>query len=262
MNIEIHGAGRAAGALALAADRSGHTVVAIHARRDAAADALETLVDVRPGVADLRILAVTDAAIETVASSLRDAPITPTVHLSGAVGVSALSALAEVGSPTGAFHPLQTLPDPVAGADRLAGCWVAVTADEPLASTLDHFARSLGCRPFPLNDDDRVLYHAAAVSVANFTVACLGLGEELMSLAGVPFEATRPLVETAVANAFLMGARSALTGPVVRGDLGTVKRHLDVISATDEGAAAVYRALARGTAIFADAGEEMLEVIG
>ena len=131
MQIEIHGTGRAAGALAVAATRADHAITAVHGRTPDSVAALEALVEVNPGRADLRIIAVADDAVATVARAVSDQPFIPTVHVAGALPVAALKPLGGVA--IGSFHPLQALPDARTGADRLAGSWIAVRAAEPFA---------------------------------------------------------------------------------------------------------------------------------
>jgi predicted short-subunit dehydrogenase-like oxidoreductase (DUF2520 family) len=125
---------------------------------------------------------------------------------------------------------LQTLPTPEAGAARLAGAFIAVTASEPLQERLEGLARSLGATPFPLRDDAKPLYHAAAAAAANFPLAAFAMASDLFESAGVPWEAAKPLVEAVVANAFELGPRVALTGPVARGDVATVAAQLDAVA--------------------------------
>jgi predicted short-subunit dehydrogenase-like oxidoreductase (DUF2520 family) len=266
MNIEIHGSGAAAGALAIAATRSGHVIVAIHGRNRDAVGTVERLIGPQAATTadhvDLRIIAVSDRAINEVAASLAEADPVPTVHVSGSRPIDDLEPLSERGIATGSVHPLQTLPDAERGADLLPGSFVAVTAAEPLSELLNEFVRSLGCRPFPLDDDVKMLYHAAASSFANFTVACLGLGADLLARSEVPLAVARPLVEAAVSNAFDMGPRAVLTGPIARGDVATVLGHISAIEETGPDNLAMYRAMARATAIFAGASDEVLEAIG
>jgi predicted short-subunit dehydrogenase-like oxidoreductase (DUF2520 family) len=259
MQIEIHGTGRAAGALAVAAARAGHTITSVRGRTSHAVEALEDLVTVVPGAADLRIIAVADDAVPAVARALFEEPFIPTVHVSGALPVAALYPLE--GPRVGSFHPLQALPDARTGADRLAGSWIAVTAPEPFASTLDEFAESMGGRPFRLADADKAVYHAAAVAAGNFTVAALGIAEQLLTEAGVPFEAAAPLVAGIVANAFELGPRAALTGPIARGDTGTVSRQIEAIADVSDELLEMFLAMARATALYAGAGEGMHEVL-
>lgn len=263
MHIELHGTGRAAGALGLAAVRAGHRVTAVRGRTAQAVAQMEDLLEVRSGSPTLRILAVADDAIADVAGALVDEPAVDTVHVSGSVGVAALDALCRADGPqVGSFHPLQTLPSAEAGAARLPGSWVAITADEPFAATLEEFAASLGCHSLRLADDAKSTYHAAAAASANFPLVALGIAERLYAEAGVPFEAARPLIEAVVANAFDLGPAAALTGPIARGDVGTVERQLAAVAEASPGLERAFRDMARATAAYADAPADVRRVIG
>jgi predicted short-subunit dehydrogenase-like oxidoreductase (DUF2520 family) len=261
MLIELHGAGRAGGALAIAASRAGHAITSIESRDVSSVQRLADMVDVVGGMPDLRVIAVSDSAIRDVAGPLADRPPVPTVHLSGAVPVDALAPLEAAGALVGSFHPLQTLPDAVTGADRLPGAWIAVTAPEPLRTVLRDLATSLGCTPFDLDDAVKATYHAGAAAAANFTLTALGVAERLFAEAGVPFAAARPLVEAVVANGFNLGPSAALTGPIARGDASTVRAQLDAVAALDD-VAPIFVDLARATARFATATDEVRGTIG
>ncbi len=261
MKIVLVGPGRAGSAVALAAVAAGHEIVAVAARNARAARtaadhlAAGAALDIGEGLpqTDLVVVAVKDDAIDIVAAAVAGSVTNAAaaVHLSGAASVSTLAPLAAVGLETGAFHPLQTLPTPEAGAERLTGAWIAVTAEEPLRGLLHDFAGSLGARPFDLADDLRVVYHAAAAAASNFPLVALTMASDLFRVAGVPFGAARPLVEAVVANAFELGPREALTGPVARADVGTVVRQLEaVVSAAPEWAE-TFRTLVRETAAVA-----------
>ena len=203
--------------------------------------------------------------IETIAGSIAGripaAAGAGAVHLSGLVARTALDSLAAAGYRTGTFHPLQTLPNPDSGSARLSGAWVGITADD-LAPVLFEFAESLGMKPFTIADDKKSLYHAAAAAAANFPLASLAMSYDLFADAGVPFEAARPLVEAIVANAFELGPRAALTGPVARGDVGTVRKQLDAIAVAEPGWVADFATLVKTLARISGNGpafEEMLD---
>ena len=227
--------------LAIAANAAKHDVVAVVGRsRESAAKGAAmvaatplTIADELPE-AELLIIATRDAAISTVASALADTAtnVDAAVHVSGVTSVAALTPLATKGLAIGSFHPLQTLPTPEAGAARLAGAYIAVTADSPLHERLDALAADLGSIPFSLDDGAKPVYHAAAAAAANFPLAAFAMASDLFDAAGVPWEAARPLVEAVVANAFELGPRAALTGPVARGDTETVGAHLQAVAAT------------------------------
>ncbi|NOY54643.1 MAG: DUF2520 domain-containing protein [Actinobacteria bacterium] len=240
MNIILVGPGRAGTALCLAAASAGHRVVAVLGRRreaveEAAArfDASALCFDDGLPAADLLVVAVRDDAIEEVAGRLAPgvSNVGAAVHLSGLKPASALGPLADAGVSIGVLHPLQTLPTPEAGAAAIPGSWFAVTAHDPgLRSDLEDLVASIGGHPFALGDEDRALYHAAAATAATGTVAVLALAAKLFAAAGVPFEAARPLVEAVVANAFRLGPGESLTGPIQRGDVGTVAAQLQAVA--------------------------------
>jgi len=236
VDISLVGPGRAGTAVCLAAKRVGHRIVSVagrtHETTERAATMLESspmaLTDLMPE-SELLIVAVRDDAIAEVAADLRAPHVRGAVHLSGLTPVDALLPLEESGAAIGVLHPLQTLPTPEAGAAALPGAWIAIsTADEGFRGTLEMFARSLGARPFAVQEAARALYHAAAAAAANGTVTVLAVARALFDAAGVPFEAARPLVDAVVANAFSLGPE-ALTGPIVRGDVGTVTAQIEAV---------------------------------
>jgi predicted short-subunit dehydrogenase-like oxidoreductase (DUF2520 family) len=260
-------------ALAIAASDAGHEISAVVARRAAAASAAAGRFDgaaaLGPGedlpASDLLVVAVRDDVIGDVARALAPCAgaVRVAVHLSGLRPVADLDALAERGLATGSFHPLQTLPTPEAGAARLAGCWVAVTAPDPgVAGLLGALAASIGAHPFPLADDAKPLYHAAAAAAANYPLACLAMAADLFDEAGVPFAASRPLVEAVVANAFDLGPAAALTGPIARGDVGTVAAQLRAVSSKAPRWRETFAAFGSVVAAIAGRSGQFEEVLG
>ncbi|HWN90366.1 MAG TPA: DUF2520 domain-containing protein [Verrucomicrobiae bacterium] len=154
------------------------------------------------------------------------------VHVSGALGLDALGALE--GNPRGSFHPLQSFPAP-RGPEAFRGITVAVDATTPtLMRRLRALARVIGAKPRHVGDEDRALYHAAAVYASNFVDVVVAEAVRLLGQIGwSEDEATRalmPLIDGAVANIRRRGVVGALTGPIRRGDAETVKRHLEALS--------------------------------
>ncbi len=217
--VAVSGSGPGSESLAAAAARFGAPIVAVE---DAARDA------------DLVLIATPDAAIESVAARIAPMvrPEALVIHLSGARG---LEVLAAVPSRVGALHPLQTLPTVDAGLARLPGSWCAIAGDPQVEVLADQ----LQLRPVVVSDADRARYHVAACIASNHLVALLGQVERVSP---VPLVALLPLVEASVDNVAELGAEAALTGPVSRGDVETVRAHLDALPADERG---LYRALAR-----------------
>lgn len=257
MDLVLVGPGRAGSSLAIAATDAGHRLVGVLARDPAAGGAAAERFacpqlgwDADLPAADLAIIAVRDDAIGEVAARLagKAGAVTGAVHLSGLAPVAVLAPLA--GPPVGSFHPLQTLPTPEAGAERIPGAWIAVTSDDDfLADRLFALAGSIGAHPFELADEVKPLYHAGAAAAANFPLAALSMARRLLEAAGVPFEAAIPLAQAVLANALVMGPEAALTGPAARGDAGTVAAQLAAVRAAvpdlAEDFAAITLAVAR-----------------
>jgi predicted short-subunit dehydrogenase-like oxidoreductase (DUF2520 family) len=208
--------------------------------------------------ASLVVISTPDAAIESAAAALAASlePGALVVHLAGSRGLDALAPItaARTDVEVGALHPLQTLPSIVAGVAGLAGSWAAVAG----STRVDALADALELRAFRIADADRAEYHAAACLAANHLVALLAQVERIAADAGVPLAAFEPLVRATVDNVFALGPRAALTGPVSRGDVGTVARHLDALPADERDA---YRALADVARRLANVDDGALEAL-
>jgi predicted short-subunit dehydrogenase-like oxidoreductase (DUF2520 family) len=232
--LAIIGAGRAGGSLARAA-RSAGLEVRIAARGEIARASQG---------ASAALLCVPDGEIESACAELAaTGPPAYVGHVSGATRLVALAAAAERGAETFSLHPLQTIPD--AEADLTASpCAVSGSSQRSLAFA-DALARRLGLRPFALDDDRRVAYHAAASMASNFLVALEESAAELLASTGVEDarELLAPLVLRTAANWSERGA-AALTGPIARGDEATVAGHLEELAESAPQLLETYRALA------------------
>jgi len=258
MTIGFIGVGRAGGALAAAFHGAGYRVVALHSRRVECATELAhqigaAIVETPLAVAhaaDLVFLTVSDAAVTPVCRKIaadggwRAGQCV--VHCSGAFGREALVDATASGTCIGGFHPLQTLAGPET-AGRLRGAYVAVDADPPLATILRALAHAIGAIPFDLDARHRALYHAAAVMVANYTVALYACGTALLENIGLPEEvrtrALLPLLRGAVESLERATPTEALTGPIARGDDVTVARHTAALKAQAPQLWPIYREL-------------------
>lgn len=251
MRLIIAGPGRAGGAVALAAQRSDHEIVGVLSRSGTAKFGPPLDWDAPMPDADLLLISVSDNSVVDVAASLADhsASFAVAAHLSGFLPVTALHVLSERGVAVGGIHPLQTLPDPERGAKALAGSFAGVGGDRLAIDTLTHFATSLGMEPFPLDDDQRPAYHAAAAAASNFVITSLAVAGDLFVSAGVDQRVARPLVERAIANLYESDAGAALTGPIARGDIETVIGHLTAAHQVSDDVGTQFRLFAEATAI-------------
>lgn len=187
---------------------------------------------------DVVVLAVPDAAIADAARAIVPGPIVG--HCSGATGLAALAPHEAFG-----MHPLLAVVGP---STRFAGACAAVagTSERALAVATG-LAERLGLEPFSVADRDRAAYHAAASAASNFLMTVEGLAEELAATAGVPRRALVPLVRAAVDNWAELGAAGALTGPIARGDEGTVARQREAVRERLPERLALFDALVAGT---------------
>jgi len=243
--LGVVGAGRAGTALALAASSAGYRVVAVTSRDPLAAAHLARSVGGATvptplavvTAADLTLLtvpddAVTDTASEIAASSaaLRGRAV---VHCAASLGRHALDALRQRGADVGVLHPLQALAG-AGSAALLRGSYFRVEAGGGLASDLHDLVAALGGRILEVPEEGRAVYHAAAVLAASGSLALLDTAVALFEAAGVDRADARPalaaLLQGAATNATAGDAASALTGPVVRGDAGTIAAHLQALS--------------------------------
>jgi predicted short-subunit dehydrogenase-like oxidoreductase (DUF2520 family) len=259
MDVAVVGAGRVGTALAVLLRRAGHRIAAVAGRDASLARARTWLPDVpflpsdeaaRRG--EVVLLAVPDDAIAGVCSEIAASggfrPDVIAVHLSGAAPLDVLAPARDAGAHALSIHPLQTVPDVKSGIERLSGASMAVTSwDEQGFTVGERLARDVGGRPFRLPEDRKPLYHAAAVFCSNYLVAVEGLAEDLFRRSGLddPIPAFGPLAETTLANVLAAGPAEALTGPVARGDAGTIRRNLDALSEYAPEAVPPYLALAR-----------------
>ncbi|MFB0825532.1 Rossmann-like and DUF2520 domain-containing protein [Chromobacterium violaceum] len=201
--------------------------------------------------ADLYLLAVPDAAIASCARGLAAAGVAPAgsvvFHASGVGDASLLRPLAEQGVLTASLHPAFSFADPKRAVEGFAGTLCALEGDEQACLRLEAFARALGGRPFRLAPGGKAAYHAGLSVASNFLVALTAMAGQLTARAGVPPELARQLLgglmRQTLDNALELGPYDALTGPILRGDIGTVERHLEVLA--DTGLISAYRTLGR-----------------
>src|SRR4051812_32556744 len=259
--VGVVGAGRVGPVLGAALATAGHRVVAVSAVSEASqrrAAALLPGVPVRPiddvvGQSDLVLLTVPDDALAALIEGLAAArifrPGQLVVHVSGAHGIAVLEPAARLGALPLALHPVMTFAGAHEDVARLAGCAFGVTSATELRPAAEALVVEMGGEPVWIAEEMRPLYHAALASGANHLVTLVNTAADLLRAAGVeePERMLGPLLGAALDNALRRGD-GALTGPVARGDAGTVATHLDVLARVSPAALTAYAALARVTA--------------
>jgi predicted short-subunit dehydrogenase-like oxidoreductase (DUF2520 family) len=254
--VGVVGAGRVGAVLAARFRAAGHPIVGVSGRSAATRLRVQTLL---PGVftvgpielaqrADILVLAVPDDALAEVAASLaiHGRPGQVVLHTSGRHGLDVLSGFRRAGARVIAFHPAMTFTGTEVDLDRTCAFGLSANAAErPLAEAL---VAELGGTSEWIEDADRVAYHAALSHGANHLNTLVAQAMDVLREAGVadPSALLRPLLTAALDNALDYGD-AALTGPVARGDVATVRAHTEELTDTPD-VLDTYVALARATA--------------
>jgi predicted short-subunit dehydrogenase-like oxidoreductase (DUF2520 family) len=169
------------------------------------------------------------------------------VHCSGAHSVNILEPAKQLGAAVGSFHPLQTFADIDQAIENLPGSTFALEAEEPLMSMLKELTLLLNGNWVELKPGDKVLYHAAAVFACNYLVTLVKLALDLWLDFGVSAkEATKallPLLQGTINNIDNIGLPDCLTGPVARGDSGTIVKHLSALETRNPSLLTAYKEL-------------------
>ena len=263
LRVGVVGAGKVGAVLGAALHRAGHEVVAVSAVSQASLDRAAELL---PGVpvrtvpevvaesdAELVILAVPDDALADLARGLSTTGAWQAgqiiAHTSGRHGAAVLEPVRRHHSFPVAIHPAMTFTGTTMDLDRLHDCCFGVTADEQILPIASALVLDMGAEPVTIAEEDRVAYHCALAHGSNYLVTLTSQAMEILDAAGVeePAHVLRPLLYAALDNALRL-RDAALTGPVARGDVGTVSTHLDVLSERVPDVLATYRALATATA--------------
>ncbi|MEA2640591.1 MAG: hypothetical protein QOF51_1985 [Chloroflexota bacterium] len=257
IRISIVGAGRTGTVLGMALARAGYHVATVASRSPSSAKRLAARLPTcrvarsAAGAAedaDVVFLTVPDDAIVAVAESIPWKPGQLAVHCAGARPAGILVAATRAGAGAAGFHPLQSLVEPEVALDLLPGSAIGIEADDRWWEILATMAQRIGATPLRIQGDNRELYHAASVAASNFVVGLMAFAADLWRDVGIDREATiqalLPLMLGSIRNLQTIGLPNALTGPVSRGDVGTVRAHIGALQA-DPARLDIYRALSR-----------------
>ncbi|MGY1802755.1 Rossmann-like and DUF2520 domain-containing protein [Blastococcus sp. SYSU D00922] len=260
LRVGVIGAGRVGAVLGAALADAGHDVVAASGLSAASAERAARLL---PGVplvpadevvaaSDLVVLAVPDDTLAGLVSGLAETGAWRAgqlaFHTSGAHGLAVLTPAEQAGVLPLALHPAMTFSGAPEDADRLVGAPFAVTSRPEYRAVAETLVLEMGGEPFFVDEDDRRLYHAALVTGANHLVTLVAEAADLLRSAGVadPARVLQPLLTAALDNGLRRGDRG-LTGPVSRGDVGTVRNHLETLAERAPTSVSAYVAMARRT---------------
>jgi len=257
----VIGTGRAGSVLGAALARAGHKVVAAYGVSDLSRLRAEALLPDVPLVTPEEVLAKADLVLITVPDDVLSELVTGLsatgafragqfiAHASGRYGIEVLDPATRAGALPLALHPAMTLTGTSLDLERISGAPFGVTAPEELRPVAEALVVEMGGDPVWVPEEHRALYHAALANGANHLVTLVAQSIDLLHAAGVehPQRLLGPLLFAALDNSLRSGD-SALTGPVVRGDAGTVAAHVGVINEVSVEARRAYVAMARLTA--------------
>lgn len=260
MKVGVVGAGRVGAVLAAALGAAGHEVVAAAGESDASRRRIALLL---PGVANLKptdvarscellLLTVPDDRLGNVVTMLVGSGAIHdgqyVVHTSGRHGLAVLEPARQAGAHVIALHPAMTFTGTAVDLERLPGTVFGLTAEASERGVAEGLVADLRGRKTWVPEEMRTLYHAGLAHGANHLVTLVTEAMEILSAAGAadPAGTLRPLLLAALDNALEQGD-AALTGPIVRGDVGTVRAHLADITANAPQTVGSYVALARAT---------------
>jgi predicted short-subunit dehydrogenase-like oxidoreductase (DUF2520 family) len=242
--IGIVGTGRMARALGALLRQAGISIGAVAGRSPRAAKETAEFVGAAAAVkfSDLRLhsrsilVAVADDAVAHVGRELLQRGLTGGVvlHTSAAVGPEALADLRHANNTVGVLHPLQTVPTPARGIEVLPGATYAYAGDDEATKWAQSLIAVLNGTAIAIDREHWQHYHAAAVMACNYQVTLVDSALELMKVAGIgrnsALDALAPLIRATTDNVLQLGPEAALTGPIRRGDAGTVRGHRNALA--------------------------------
>jgi predicted short-subunit dehydrogenase-like oxidoreductase (DUF2520 family) len=183
--------------------------------------------------ADAIAITTQDRAIKGVVAEIdqkaRDLKGKVFFHTSGSLGSDILSPLAEKGGALGSLHPLQTFPDIDSAIGVLPDTYIFIEGGDEALPVLETLGSHIGCRVVVIEAKDKVLYHLAAVFVCNLLCALLYSGEGIMEKIETTLEPFFPIIRATLQNIEQKGTVTSLTGPIVRGDVDTIRAHVQAM---------------------------------
>jgi len=254
------GAGTVGSALALRLSSKGYPVVAVSSRGYTSARNLAQAINHCRAVtnnqdvadyAEFVFITTPDDVIPIVASEVQWRPGQSVVHCSGADSTQSLEPARKSGAQVGVIHPLQTFASAKEAIENMPGSTFALEAEEPLLTRLKDIATALGGHWIELEAKDKVVYHAAAVIACNYLVTLVKLATDLWQTFNISTQqatqALLPLIRGTIHNIETVGIPKCLTGPIARGDTGTIKKHLEELQKVAPAILPTYQELGRQT---------------
>ena len=256
--IGFIGAGAVGGSLGVCLSRAGYRIAAVGSRTFVSAQRFAERIDgcqayrTAQEVADaahLVVISTADDAIRSVADGVTWRPGQGVIHCSGATSLDVFRHPVGQGAVAGAFHPLQAFSSVENGVDSIPGTTFGIEGKPEVRTALADMARDIGGKPVFLNAEDKPLYHLTGVMMGNLLTCLAATAAALWEQCGYSraegVEALVPMMRGVVSNLERSGVPGAVAGPYVRGDLGTIRKHVETLATRAPEVLPLYRELAR-----------------
>jgi predicted short-subunit dehydrogenase-like oxidoreductase (DUF2520 family) len=243
-NFTIIGLGMVGTAIGYLLKRSGHRIVAIYDKSPAALKRAlpftggQAFRNPRDAVvkADTILITVPDDAILSACNEIACAELLRkkfVFHMSGAGGLDLLDEAKRAGAAVASIHPVQSFSSIDNAIQNIPGSFFGITADKEAKTQATIIVRDLRGIPIIISPDQKPLYHAAACIASNYLVSLVNVVESIYTAIGISKKNARkaflPLIKGTLKNIEISGCVNALTGPIARGDAGTIKKHIAAI---------------------------------
>jgi predicted short-subunit dehydrogenase-like oxidoreductase (DUF2520 family) len=258
--IGFIGAGTVGTALAVLLSRKGYNFIGasrLSRKRTGIKDSIVSnfhLLDNNQEVADssdIVFITTPDGVISDIAREVKWRAGQYVVHCSGADSTDILEPARKAGAMVGGFHPLQTFAGIKEAIENIPGSTFAIEAEEPLKTILKELATAMGGECIELTASDKAAYHAAAVFSCNYLVTLVKMATDLWQTFSVTpdraVKALLPLIRGTLHNIETIGIPNCLTGPIARGDTGTIEKHIKTLEEKSPGLLSAYKELGRQT---------------
>jgi predicted short-subunit dehydrogenase-like oxidoreductase (DUF2520 family) len=255
--IAFLGAGKVGGSLALALSNAGYPVIAVASRTPASSDVFAARIpdcvaydsyQEAADAADVTFITTSDGFISTVAASVTWRPGQAVVHCSGAASLDLFDNPVSQGAVPGAFHPLQAFSSVENGVKSIPGTTFGIEAGDDIKPYFEQMAHDIGAIPVFLRAEDKVMYHLSGVLMGNLLTCLVGIAggvwEHIGSTRADGIKALLPMMRAVANNIEVSGIPDAVAGPYPRGDVGTVRKHLEALKYRDPGLMPMYCELA------------------
>jgi predicted short-subunit dehydrogenase-like oxidoreductase (DUF2520 family) len=269
-SFAVIGCGRVGTAIAKYLTKSGYFAAGLASKSPSSAKRVAELIGAAQfgdhlweasGKADIVFITTPDGAIKRACDSIAEKKGfksgSVVFHCSGALSSTELISAKKCGANIGSMHPLQSFASTIYEFNPFSGIVTSVEGDPEAVDAAKSLSEDLGSFCVTIKTDAKMLYHASAVVASNYLVTLLDLSLKLIKVSGVSgadaLRGLKPLIEGTISNVEKMGVPNALTGPVARGDINTIKEHLSEISSKTPHLLALYRMLGLHTVEIAQA---------